>query len=131
MSIQLAGLNNGLKAAAHESYSISPKTGGTFNDKYDNVHKYIVKDKARRDFFQESVKLSNIQLNKRLKVQSEAVSNYKRIERNGLNSPKPNLRSTVTASKSFAYAHMQKAVKRAEVYLDKFPPLERYVDKYI
>ena len=49
----------------------------------DYVNKYMKISQARRDYFQESVKLSQMAVNKRIALESERVADINRFNKHG------------------------------------------------
>ena len=57
----------------------------------DYVNKYIKISQARRDYFQESVKLSQMAVNKRIALESEKIADFIMFYKIVYWSPSPNL----------------------------------------
>ena len=71
----------------------------------DYVNKYIKISQARRDYFQENVKLSQMAVNKRIN----------RFNKNGYWSPSPNLTFHKSLKIQTAYSAMAQAERRFDV----------------
>ena len=80
----------------------------------DYVNKYIKISQARRDYFQESVKLSQMAVNKRIALESEKIADINRFNKNGW-SPSPNLTFHKSLKIQTAYSAMAQAERRFDV----------------
>ena len=78
----------------------------------DYVNKYIKISQARRDYFQESVKLSQMAVNKRIALESEKIADINRFNKNGYWSPSPNLTFHKSLKIQTAYSAMAQAERR-------------------
>lgn len=81
----------------------------------DYVNKYMKISQARRDYFQESVKLSQMAVNKRIALESERVTDINRFNKNGQWSPSPNLTYHKSLKIQSAYSAMAQAERRFDV----------------
>lgn len=78
----------------------------------DYTNKYIAMQKARRDYFQESLKLSEMAVNKRIKMESETIAAINRFNKNGQWSPEPNLSYVKPMKIGSAHSAMAQAARR-------------------
>lgn len=81
----------------------------------DYVNKYMKISQARRDYFQESVKLSQMAVNKRIAIESETIANINRFNKHGQWSPEPNLTYHKSLKIKSAYSAMAQAERRFDV----------------
>ncbi len=81
----------------------------------DYVNKCIKISQARRDYFQESVKLSQMAVNKRIATESEKIADINRFNKNGYWSPSPNLTFHKSLKIQTAYSAMAQAERRFDV----------------
>ncbi len=81
----------------------------------DYVNKYIAMSKARRDYFQESVQISQMAIKKRIEMESERIADINRFNKHGQWAPSPNLSYHKPLQRGSAYAEMAAAARRFDV----------------
>ena len=81
----------------------------------DYVNKNIAVAKARRDYFGESLKLSQMAVNKRIEMESETIAAVNRINKNGQWSPEINLTYHKSLKIGSAYSAMAQAARRFDM----------------
>ncbi len=81
----------------------------------DYVNKYLAMSKARRDYFKESIKLSEMAVNKRIAMESERIADINRFNKHGQWSPSPNVRSHSSFNRGSAYSAMKAAERHFDV----------------
>ena len=78
----------------------------------DYVNKYLAMDQARRDYFKESLKIAELAINKRIKMETETIVDINRFNKKGQWAPEPNLSYHKPLVQGSAYSAMQRAGKR-------------------
>lgn len=81
----------------------------------DYVNKNLAVAKARRDYFDESLKLSKMAVNKRIEMESETAAAINRLNKNGKWSPEPNLTYHKSLKTGSAYSAMARAARRFDM----------------
>ena len=81
----------------------------------DYVNKNIAVTKARKDYMQESIKFSQMAVNKRIEMESETTAAINRLNKNGQWTAEPNLTFHKSVKIGSAYSAMAQAARRFDV----------------